>query len=281
VSRIRDSLNHNYGMFGLRVAEYIGRNRSAILTEGKEIEKDFAAAVKFQDQERFWLAICVAILEAAAITNTLLPEPTIHMDEVYVYLLGVYKDQRRYVAQNVAVGGTRDAAVNALSDFFNSSLEYQLWTINIQKGKGRQPVTLIHMDKNDKNDVWTHWARDDRMVQISKKRLMAYLQEHWDGSAAIFAGLTRHFKATTLPRISLTAGVFARGQAAEPVIQFRVEPGSEFEDNLLSHSTNDEIQMPSEPMPGSGTGIETAMAAAAADLALVRGMTGPAIQPDQ
>jgi hypothetical protein len=271
VAMLRASLAQNYGQMGLLYARYISTRRSEIETSVTWWKKDIERRFKTNSTERFWLAITASILASAEIVNDMLVadgrEAAFHIDEIYDYFEVKWKDQRNWVMRYVNVGGTPESAYEVTNNFLNSTLKHQLWTANQQMGRGRPSIMILRQYMGIvPEDVWIRWVRDDRVLQISKKRFEEWLQQT-KANLNVISGLEQHYGAKLRNKIQLTTGLKDRGMGREQIIEMPIPEGHDWEANLLACM---ELQ-PTDPTP---TGIlEKAETQAAKDLALVKATT--------
>lgn len=277
VSLLRSSLNNNFGRIGTQFAKYIAMHRQNIADEGATFVEELKQKVNFQSEERFWLSMCAAILEAAEVLNAMLEKEWFHTQEIFDFLAHHYQEQRNYATNNCAIGGSSGSAFNSLNQFFNSTLDYQLWTTNMQMGRGKQAVTMLHMSPaalRGEKVTWVHWVRDQRLVHISKKALDEWCrrQQPAVSTDTLWKSIKGHYNAKLVDKVQLTAGLRDHGQAREPVVEILVPAGSPWEPNLLAYSEVEEV--PVDPAPVSTEVADAllgqATAQAAADLALVK-----------
>ena len=233
VKRLVDSLSQNYGQVGLMYAEHLGKHHKSIFATGMLVESDFQKEVKFQSHERFWSALCVAILYGAHLANHVLSKTYFHIDLIHDFLVEKYMDQREFARTNMNIAGTALNVEDTLGQFFKSVSLHHLWTETMpKKGPGR-PTTVTVVKLPEKLPVHVRWGQHEQILQISKASLSDFCEKQQQAYHAVLRGLVKNF-AVTQVRISLSAGVHSIGQSAETAIEMSIPPSSPFYDILMT-----------------------------------------------
>lgn len=277
LTRLVASFDYNHGQLGELFAQHIAINFQRIGDEALEIEKDFMKSVDYVDSERFWLNLCVAIIEASVMMNEIMPKAYFHTEAIYAFLVKEYIRQRAYANAHTAVGGTYDGIFDELNKFLNATLDNQIWTTNMPTGRGRPAVTLLHRYRGtNEKPVYVRWVRDQRVVHISLNAFNDFIKTH-DLNPAMVDNIEEKMGAKLRQKVELTAGLKGPNQAQmarETVIEIPVPEGSPFEPRLLSHAeqTTEEPGAGLPPPQGAGL-VGEAVAQAASDLEVVRSQT--------
>lgn len=256
--RLIDKLDYHYGHMGLRYAQLIGSQPEAVVAVGKEIMDRFMARVGARQSERFWTAMCTAVLTGATLANKIGCE--FHLEAMEDFLVNVFKENREYVASLETVGGSALNTSDILTDFLKSVSDNVLWTETLlpagrPSASGKTAVWVAGVNANRPRPVHVHCAINDRVIRISRNALVAFLDQHKATGGITMKGLRDHFKATE-SRGDLTTGMPLTG-GKERILVIPVPFGSPLEDLLYAHTgPADRPQGPGH-VPTDASGIDT------------------------
>lgn len=246
VARLIRSLDNNFGHMGLRYADFIGKNPVKIDTFVKSICQAFNTEVGMRSEERFRAAMAATTFAGAALANQL--GATFNLGLLYNYIREQFLAQRERLLQTAAVGGSAVNTSEAMTKFFKAVVKNTLWvkTMPVAKGKPAPVVHIAGPSRMHPEPIHVRCSVDDRLIHLSKDKLTSFLIQEHHSVSAVLRGLEKHFNATSLKRISLTAGAGLSG-GRETVIEIPVPPGSEFEDVLFAHTPVNERPGPAAP----------------------------------
>lgn len=236
VQRLVESLNRNFGLMGLRYADFIGRNPEMIDKFTKQICDAFNKEVGMRSEERFRAAIAGTMFAGAALANQI--GATFNLGLLYRFLQQTFLENRARIAASSTVSGTIENTSDILSKFFKDNVKHILWTRGMHTGRGKATtVTYVAGPTRERPEaVHVHCITDARLVHISRDRLSDFLIQEQVSVTAVIDGIAKHYNGKVLPRrLSLTAGVPVPG-SRETVIEIPVPPGSDFEELLFTHT---------------------------------------------
>lgn len=270
VSRLIESLDHNYGHMGLLYSQLLGRDPAAIDTTVTKIVEAFCEQVGHTSQERFRSSVAATIFAGAALANEV--GCNFNLDLLWPFLKQAYLQNRMMTTTSFTVGGTALNIMNTLSQFFKSAVQNYLVVGTVPMRRKGHPMAIRYIagptpQRPAKVDV--RGAVDSRIIDISLNSLRRWCIVNGYDFPGLFKGLQVHYAAASEPRIDLTAGTGLLG-LRETVIRIPVPPGSPFEQTLFSACPMDERPVTVTETEDEEGGTKTAAEQAAADLALVR-----------
>ncbi len=285
------TLESNYGQIGLDYAKYLGNHPKEVRDYVRKVYERFCRQVNHHSSERFRAAMAASIYAGAEIANKQLGA-TFNLGELWEWLKGEYLAQRDVINNAEVVGGSNVNTTNVITQFFKAHTRNALWleTIPMKKVGRPDPISYLAGPRVEHPDpIHIRLATHERVIQISRERLMIFLKNVNQPGASIISGLNKHFNATEIPKVNLAAGAGVMG-GPEHIINIPVPPGSPFVEELFRHTAHDkrpeDAQIPEPPAAavtapvtvatnGSGkpiSGMVEAAIQAAQDLAVVRGV---------
>lgn len=241
VSILLNSLDYNYGQLGLAYSQYLGTKPKEVREYVKAVLDRFNKQVAHQSQERFRAAMAACIYAGAEIANIQM-KATFNLPELWEFLKAEYMSQRQVIKDAEIVGGTTTNTVNAVTMFLKASTRNALWVKSLPVVRPGAPEAIVHMagpNAAHPDPVHVRLAVTDRVMQISRDRLMTYLKNVGHNGSAVIAGLKKHYGMTEMRRINLAAGAQVLG-GREHVLNIPIPVGSPFAEILYTHTPVDE-----------------------------------------
>lgn len=241
VDLLVNALDTNYGHIGLRYAKYLTENVEYLQNRAETLDKEIIEAVSpYHSEERFWKCTVLVTLLAGEVANHLLGREIIHLPALRAFLLETYLENREWCLNNVRKGNTMGQAEDIMGQFLDATINNQLWTPDMYKGRGApKMLTIYHMPPQNTgkgNPVHVHWCVDDRLVQIAYPALWDFIDNKYKGFAATGAikNITKHYAGSIKRRVNMLAGVNAISKLECDVVEIPIPAGSVFEPMLMS-----------------------------------------------
>jgi Domain of unknown function (DUF927) len=244
-AQIVSSLDHNYGIMGVRYARLLASDPAWVKEKVNETIKSFGIEVQEREDERFWLSMCAGILAGAELARLL--GVNFHIPEMRKFLVKVYLDMRNRVKTEAAVGGTSDHTDAALSAFIIACSANTIRTNRVPPGPGRPTgIELKSWPHYRDNQISLQWALDSNVLRFSKASMMQFLSDRNVSASTVFDGLKQYY-GMTAKKADMTAGTGLNG-APEDLCVIRFDDQSWLHD--IAHNIPEPIpQDQSAPGP--------------------------------
>lgn len=265
MDRLINALDYNYGHMGMEYSALLGRDIARVDALVKDTLDKFAVAVDMKSEERFRCAMASTTYAGATLANEL--GCNFNLDEIWEFLRVEFINQRAVIDNSQIVAGTAENTQTAFTQFMKSYTESALWIGALPASRKGMPDAIVYLagpNRTHPKPVHIRLAVSDRTIDVSRTRLTEWLGFMKYTPSTILEGLAKYFGSSEVGRINLAAGAGVTG-GREPIIRIPVPPGSPFESDLFAHTPIDQ-----RPVTAAVTGIESAVATAAADLALVQ-----------
>lgn len=264
IDTLRHTLEYNYGVIGLKYAEWLGTHPQEARTEVQKALAEFYEAAGASSEDRFRTAMAACINAGAAIANRYLGTD-FNIDEIKEFLVVHYKKQGLIISEH-SVAGSELNTLDAMSAFFKDGSLNTVWVAG-RPGEGRQPISnrLDQRGHANNQPINIRCVVRDKVIDVSKQALLDYFTKHnrWSGQQVI-QGLEQYFGAIT-GRLNLSAGIAGRNGAREHVICIPVTTeGHPFEELLYKEAPVDmrpphlqPLQMPAVTVSVTGAAAST------------------------
>lgn len=275
VSNMIQDLEYNYGNVGLKFAKLISQDPDAIKAWVMEEEDKWAKLVNATGPERNWVAACTVVLCGAALANACGCE--FHIEGIKQQLYKAYIDLRHRRTTLGNATGSMVSVRDVVLEWLRDKADHTIWTRSINMGRGKPRANEIIWPRPSPQGkqfpVLSQFGIENRILRISRKAFVSWLDEKEYAPAVTLRGLANHFNVVQ-KEAALGSGT-TRAEGQEALIQFPIEQGSPLEPMLYSKTPPDEWpehlkNISDEEPTGAATGIEQAVAQAAQDLETVK-----------
>lgn len=169
-TQVTADLQKNYGNLGIVYAKYLGENYGYLREYLKRVGQKFEAALKSEDDERFWVHLITALFVGAQIAKNL-DLVDFDVQTMKRFLFQKFEEQRknRKDAQSNIKG--KDTLQTLISQFLSAHQRNVLWTDDVQIGPGRPHKKFTVL--NDPNhlmkleSVKIQLVREKKLMRIS------------------------------------------------------------------------------------------------------------------
>ena len=207
--RMLRDLDNNFGQVGKKWAQWLATNHEAAKQNVVEWSHWFEAAVKDPtintNPERFWLAMCSAVMSGAFLANAVLDIP-FHLEELRDFLLAKYLEQRQRVFEENVQGGSADWTESLLTRFLQAHTRNTIRTQTAPSGPGVPgKIDTLQATYVQGNPVYVQWVLDGNRLRFSRAAVDAWAKSVEADGVLLRQGLKKHFGAICT-RFTLAAG---------------------------------------------------------------------------
>lgn len=238
--RMLRELDSNFGQVGKKWAAWLAVNHVA----AKEttvfwshwFEDEVKDPTRNTNEERFWVAMCAAVMAGADLAHTALNIP-FRLEKLRDFLVAKIREQRQKVADDNVQGGSKDWTESMLTRFLQASVKNTIRTQVAPAGPGvPSRIDPLHGTYVQGNPVWAQWVLDNNQLRFSRAAMDDWAKSHEVDGLAIRTGLKKHFGAK-LSKCTLAAGTqFAGGPDHNWIIQ--LVPGTELHNVMIMSASN-------------------------------------------
>lgn len=273
VTDLINSLDYNYGHFGLKYSTLLGEDPAGIKAFVRALHDDFNKQVEFRTEERFRSAMAVTTYAGAALANSILPQDVqFHLPAIWEFLKEQFLLQRTFIKASETVGGTEANTVNQMTYMTKHYVRNILTVQSLPMQKKGFPLAIAYLSgptKERPDRIHVRCSITERYIDVSRKALSDYVTLSKGSAGAVIDGLVRHFNAVAMKKVDLAAGAGVQG-GREAILRIPVPPGSPFEGILFTNVPMDLRPVAVEDEATAAvTGIDAAISQAAVDHALV------------
>lgn len=229
---LTSALNDNYGMAGLRYAQFLGANHARVAKEVELMSRGLEKAHNIQADERFWLALITVVVMGAYYANEVgLTE--IDVPDLKAFMLkqfGLLRGERHHtpVDMNKSLN-----VLEYLARFLNDQRRnYSIVTNVVHRGQGRPPAYAVGAPNapgvvtskgTDQflRAVHVHYGADDHWVRVSESAFEAWLSQDGVTPPTIIKHLVEQFGVSRIRGRMGIGTVFAT--AAERLLEFNYD----------------------------------------------------------
>lgn len=166
----RNALERNYGVGGLVVAEYLGKNYPNLEQVVSMVADGFQRELEATDAERFWLAFITAdymgayIGKATGLFDFDLPA-------IKKFLFDQFRQQRTAVLETGADADAPDVQLSHVFEFMNDNTDRRLVTEHLPRGSAQVlPMNMNYI----RGPAAYRWAKTDGIIWISESKLKVW-----------------------------------------------------------------------------------------------------------
>lgn len=254
VTRLTRALEDNYGQIGKRWAAWLGCNRETVISHVTAnthwFEKAFEDVNRNNQDERFWVGFCAAIMSGAELSKQHLGL-NFDTDAMRKFLVSKYAEQRLSAVEDQAEGGSFDWTQDLLTAFLKDYRRCTVRTETTVLGQSGRPGVVQIVPPLPEKGYPCHiqWAQGPGQLLLSFRELRKWVVKQGSEARAFKDALRTHFGAT-YTRASLAAGTIYK-EENEAIVVIPVVPGS-----ALWHAANstDESATPVTPHDQNATG---------------------------
>lgn len=232
--QIMRELETNFGRIGEKYAAILAADPEGIHTMVKKVTEQFDKAVGGLEEERFWVAVCAALIAGAMLANTIGCD--FHLKELSDFLAQAYIGMRNKVKSSAVQSGTQDNTSDTLAAFLKECAGNTIRIRAIPNGGHRGKPGRVEFISGPRFDlgrtIHVQWALNDRLLRLSRSQFDKFLSERKVSSSNVMRGLKEFYKVSTT-RGNLAAGVNYNG-AAEQLLVIPVEEGTELWTAMVS-----------------------------------------------
>jgi hypothetical protein len=221
VEKLITSLDDNFGHIGLKYAQYLAMNVAKLDARYQEIDKQMEALLDPHEEERFWRGTINQTLLAAELANDLLGKPYFHVEAIRVFLIDAFRDNRRWVMENVPVEGKKDDTEIVMAQVFERFMNNLVVTDRVVKGKGdKSKVAVLRLPKENSgrgNPVYVQIIVNPALIRIDLRALRDYLVDELERSVSLVGHIEKFYGGVKRRGINMLANCDV------PIIKPRVD----------------------------------------------------------
>jgi hypothetical protein len=202
-------LQSNYGVAGSLYAEWLARNKPAVVGMVKKVADDFDSYHQFTQKERFWSMTVTSLLAGAILANHIgltqfdIPALRDYLDEMVKLQRGELKtNEYSTMAASVDVVALLQ---DMLHDIRGKHLIVTESIPYIRIGKPT-PVNLVDTDLSRLGNIWCQLGDKDKRVRIRVRPFREWMHDHRLNPKQIIDALKKHY-IVTQSKQTMGAGV--------------------------------------------------------------------------
>lgn len=233
--RMLRALDSNFGQVGKKWAAWLAANHASAKATTVDwshwFENEVKDPTRNTNEERFWIAVCAAVMAGADLAHTALGIP-FRLEELRDFLVSKIREQRQKVIEENVQGGSKDWTESMLTRFLQASVRNTIRTQRAPTGPGVPGhIDTLHGTYLQGNPVWAQWVLDNNQLRFSRSAMDDWAKSNEVDGIAIRTGLKKHFGAK-VTKCTLAAGTqFAGGPDYNWIIQ--LVPGTELHNVMI------------------------------------------------
>lgn len=223
--QIAAKVDNNYGMAGLKYAQFLGANYERVAVEVDDKLHEIEELYSVTSEERFWLALVTVITMGAKYANEI-GLTQIDEGQLWNFLIDKFQNMRLEKAASPVDIGQPETMLGLLARFLNEKRAHNTIITNfIFSGRGRPPqpgmpgaITMRTDPLARLDEVQVQFGTDDKKCRIVRASLLAWLDEEQMSKKIILQKLAQQYKVSDI-RARLGVGT-PRATQAEQVLEF-------------------------------------------------------------
>ena len=182
VSMLTQETEHNYGVIGLLYARLLATDPVGCCKLVYDIVKDMDNNLQFTAQERFWSALCGAVLAGATLANRL--GTCFDVPAMQAFMEDTIRELRHRVVDEATAGGSANNVEEVVVGFLKQFVGHTVWTDRLSKafssGRGGRPGPIqvkFGPPPDRRVPIHIQWAVDDNKLIFSRAKFYDYMVE--------------------------------------------------------------------------------------------------------